>query len=132
MNIDRLLSRFRIQTKVLIFILPFVVSITAVGITGLYASGLLQGRMEVSNSVLQSLSGFKEAAASMTDFLERSTPETRDAVTQKLSGQRDMLNDMLSGLAENAEGREELQKAAASVDSIANKMAGLWTLYESE
>ena len=45
MNIDRILSRFRIQTKVLIFILPFVVSITAVGVTGLYASGLLQGRM---------------------------------------------------------------------------------------
>ena len=53
MNIDRLLSRFKIQTKVLIFILPFVVSITAVGITGLYASGLLQGRMEISNAVLQ-------------------------------------------------------------------------------
>lgn len=53
MFIDRILARFKIQTKVLFFILPFVVSICAVGITGLYASGLLQGRMEISNSTLR-------------------------------------------------------------------------------
>ena len=85
MNIDRVLSRFKIQTKVLIFILPFVVSITAVGITGLYASGLLQGRMEISNSVLQSLSGFKDVSADMSQFLENATPENRDLVTKRLT-----------------------------------------------
>ena len=52
MLIDKILSRFKIKTKVLIFVLPFVVTISAVGLTGLYASGLLQGRMEISNSVL--------------------------------------------------------------------------------
>ncbi len=31
MFIDRILARFKIQTKVLFFILPFVVSISAVG-----------------------------------------------------------------------------------------------------
>ena len=43
MLIDKILSRFKIKTKVLIFVLPFVISISAVGLTGLYASGLLQG-----------------------------------------------------------------------------------------
>ncbi len=41
--IDRLMSRIRIQTKVLILVTPFVLSIGAVGLTGLYASGQLQG-----------------------------------------------------------------------------------------
>ncbi len=54
---DRILSRFKIKTKVLLFVMPFVASISAVGLTGLYASGLLQGRLEISNNVLQSLTG---------------------------------------------------------------------------
>jgi methyl-accepting chemotaxis protein len=132
MNIDRILSRFKIQTKVLIFIAPFVVSITAVGITGLYASGLLQGRMEVSNSVLQSLSGFKDVSASMAKFLDSATPENRDMVTQKLTEQQSVLKDTLAQLGNDAEGRAELTDAAQSIDSIVGHMSGLWTLHESE
>ena len=73
MFIDRILARFKIQTKVLLFIFPFVVSICAVGFTGLYASGLLQGRMEISNSVLQSLSGFKDVYSGMNQFLQHTS-----------------------------------------------------------
>ncbi len=57
MSFDSILSRFRIQTKVLVFIFPFVISISAVGIVGLYAIELLQGRLLISNSVMTSLSG---------------------------------------------------------------------------
>ena len=45
MLIDKILSRFKIKTKVLIFVLPFVVSISAVGLTGLYASGMPSAAM---------------------------------------------------------------------------------------
>ena len=76
MFIDRILARFKIQTKVLLFIFPFVVSICAVGFTGLYASGLLQGRMEISNSVLQSLSGFKDVYSGMNQFLQHTRTAT--------------------------------------------------------
>jgi len=85
MLIDKILARFKIQTKVLVFILPFVLSICAVGFTGLYASGLLQGRMEISNSVLQSLSGFKDVYAGMNRFLQNTSEENRDAVHQRLT-----------------------------------------------
>jgi len=132
MNIDRILSRFKIQTKVLIFIAPFVVSITAVGITGLYASGLLQGRMEVSNSVLQSLSGFKDVSAAMATFLESATPDNRDLVTQKLTEQQSVLKDMLAQLDNSAEGHAELEDAAKSIDGIVGEMSSLWTLHEAE
>jgi methyl-accepting chemotaxis protein len=40
-----------------------------VGLTGYYAASLLEGRMEISNHVLQSLNGFKHVSSSMTGFL---------------------------------------------------------------
>jgi methyl-accepting chemotaxis protein len=132
MNIDRILSRFRIQTKVLIFILPFVVSITAVGVTGLYASGLLQGRMEISNSVLQSLSGFRDVGATMKEFLESATAEKRDTLQQLLTAQRDTLQTTLDQLPANAEGRPVLESAAKSVDGIVARIGDLWALHEKE
>ncbi|MFM2279833.1 MAG: hypothetical protein RLZZ444_2064, partial [Pseudomonadota bacterium] len=132
MNIDRILSRFRIQTKVLIFILPFVISISAVGFTGLYASGLLQGRMEISNSVLQSLSGFRDASDAMGQFLENTTPENRDAVASQLQTQRGNLDSMLNQLAPDAEGRAELENTLKSVDGVSQRIDDLWKLNESE
>lgn len=87
MIIDRALARFRIQTKVLVFIFPFVISILAVGLTGLYASSMLQGRMDISNTVLQTLSGFKQVYVGMTHFLQETNEETRAALEQELSTQ---------------------------------------------
>ncbi|MDQ0456130.1 methyl-accepting chemotaxis protein [Rhizobium paknamense] len=132
MFIDRLLSRFRIQTKVLIFILPFVLSISAVGFTGLYASGLLQGRIEISNSVLQSLSGFRDVSAAMTAFLDETTVASRDAVTGKLKEQQQVLKATLGQLSPDAEGRAELEQAAASVDQVTSRMDTLWSIHETE
>ncbi|MCV3766280.1 methyl-accepting chemotaxis protein [Rhizobium sp. TRM95796] len=132
MNIDRILSRFKIQTKVLIFILPFVVSITAVGLTGLYASGLLQERMEISNSVLQSLSGFRDVSDKMNKFLDETTPELRDTVKNQLIAQRDLLNQMLSQLDENAEGWSDLSEATKSINGVIDRFDGLWALHEKE
>jgi methyl-accepting chemotaxis protein len=132
MNIDRVLSRFRIQTKVLIFILPFVVSITAVGATGLYASGLLQSRMEISNSVLQTLSGFRDVSATMNDFIDEATPELRDKVESQLTSQRDLLNGMLSQIDEDAEGRLDLSNATKSINGVLGHIGDLWALREKE
>jgi methyl-accepting chemotaxis protein len=132
MSIDRILSRFNIQTKVLIFILPFVVSITAVGISGLYASGLLQGRIEISNSVLQSLSGFKDVSVAMGRFLENTTPEHRDDVARQLKQQKLAIDATLSTLDSKAEGRDVLINASKSIDGVVQHIDGLWTLYQTE
>ncbi|MGL3606861.1 methyl-accepting chemotaxis protein [Rhizobium sp. G187] len=132
MFIDRILSRFSIQTKVLIFILPFVISISAVGFTGLYASGLLQGRIEISNSVLQSLSGFRDVSASMTRFLAETTPEARDDLTRQLKQQQDNLKATLAQLGPEAGGRAELNEASALVDTVVTHVDELWKLHEAE
>jgi len=131
MLIDRILARFKIQTKVLLFILPFVVSISAVGLTGLYASGLLQGRMEISNSVLQTLSGFKDVYAGMNHFLHETTEESRKAVEDTIAAQKGVLAATAAQVA-GASGETELAGAIAATSEIENRIDGLWTLHENE
>ncbi|ANM21048.1 methyl-accepting chemotaxis domain-containing protein (plasmid) [Rhizobium sp. N541] len=127
----RLLSRVRIQTQVMVFIAPFVLSIMAVGAMGFYASSLLQGRMDISNSVLQSLSGFRNLSAAMAEFLANATQENRDAVTAKLTDQRALLKSGLDRLAADRSGEQELEQALSSIDGISTRMDSLWQLQES-
>ncbi|MDH4413548.1 MAG: HAMP domain-containing methyl-accepting chemotaxis protein [Rhizobium sp.] len=131
MFIDRLLARFKIQTKVLVFILPFVISISAVGLTGLYASNMLQGRMDISNTVLQTLSGFKQVYVGMTRFLQTTNEETRAALDRELAQQSTALAAAAEGLA-GQEGEAEIRKAMAGTAAVTTKAADLWTSYQQE
>ncbi|MGR9348408.1 methyl-accepting chemotaxis protein (plasmid) [Rhizobium leguminosarum] len=127
----RLLSRVRIQTQVMVFIVPFVFSIMAVGATGFYASSLLQGRMDISNSVLQSLSGFRDLSAAMGEFLANATQENRDVVTRKLADQRVLLKSGIDRLTADRGGQQELEQALSSIDGISARMDTLWQLQET-
>ena len=129
--LGRLLSRVRIQTQVMVFIVPFVFSIMAVGATGFYASSLLQGRMDISNSVLQSLSGFRDLSAAMGEFLASATQENRDVVTRKLADQRVLLKSGIDKLAADRSGQQELEQALSSIDGISARMDTLWQLQET-
>ncbi|MGR9214843.1 methyl-accepting chemotaxis protein (plasmid) [Rhizobium leguminosarum] len=129
--LGRLLSRVRIQTQVMVFIVPFVFSIMAVGATGFYASSLLQGRMDISNSVLQSLSGFRDLSAAMGEFLANATQENRDVVTRKLADQRVLLKSGIDRLTADRGGQQELEQALSSIDGISARMDTLWQLQET-
>ncbi|MGR9299255.1 methyl-accepting chemotaxis protein (plasmid) [Rhizobium leguminosarum] len=129
--LGRLLSRVRIQTQVMVFIVPFVFSIMAVGATGFYASSLLQGRMDISNSVLQSLSGFRDLSAAMGEFLANATQENRDVVTRKLADQRVLLKSGIDRLTADRSGQQELEQALSSIDGISARMDTLWQLQET-
>ncbi|MCV3766278.1 methyl-accepting chemotaxis protein [Rhizobium sp. TRM95796] len=132
MNIDALLSRFRIQTKVLIFILPFVAAISAVGLTGLYASGLLQARMEVSNRVLQSLSGFRDLTAAMNAFLDDASDERYSATVSTLSQQDGLLNDMYAQMRDGEAGKTELAEVISAMGKVGPQIEALKALHEKE
>lgn len=104
--IDRLLSRFKIRTKVLLLVLPFILSITAVGVTGLVTSGLLQSRMAISSDVAVSLRGFKDVYAAMIGFLDQTTEENRALVFRRLDEQRAALDTARRRLTPQSEGWE--------------------------
>ncbi|MBX9456666.1 MAG: methyl-accepting chemotaxis protein [Rhizobium sp.] len=125
--IDRMMSRVKIQTKVIVLLLPFVISITAVGLTGLYASGLLQGRIEISNSVLQSLSGFKQVYSSMSGFLMKPSAETHDRAAQDVATQLDLLKGTTEGLRSETD-VTLLAEAVNQSATISGNIEALWAL----
>lgn len=102
---DRLLSRFRLQTKVIIFVLPFIISICAVGFLGHYAAGLLQSRLETSSQVMQVLSGFRDVSASMREFLDEASEEGRDRVKADLFAQQSHLQALVANAGATGKAR---------------------------
>lgn len=131
-SFDSILSRFRIQTKVLVFIFPFVVSISAVGLVGLYALDLLQGRLIISNSVMTSLSGFRDVSASMARFLDQTDEKNRADLHTRISDQKSVLQQTLAGLEPTAEGRGDLESAIASTAEIDKGVDALWAIHQNE
>lgn len=132
MKIDDLLSRFKIQTKVLAFIFPFVISISAVGLVGLYASGLLQGRLTISNGIMTSLTGFRDVSASMTQFLGHTNEDSFADVNTRLKDQKQILANTLSSLKPDAEGADDLRAAIQTATKVESGMANLWQMHEQE
>ena len=126
--IDKVLSRFKIKTKVVLFVLPFIISISAVGLTGLYASGMLQSRMEISNNVLQSLTGFKELYASLDAFLKDTTQANRDKVHADLADQAKVLAATRSQIGAGGVGAGTLDEAVLHVNVVDGIVQKLWTL----
>jgi len=129
--IDRLMSRFKIQTKVIVLIAPFVLSICAVGLTGLYTSDRLQGRMEISNSVLQSLSGFKTVFASMSDFLRNPSQDTHNLAAGTVAAQLALLSQTMQGLRAQTD-VALLEQALEQSKSIAHNVETLWSLQQTQ
>jgi len=125
------MSRFKIQTKVIVLVLPFVASISAVGLTGLYASGMLQGRMEISNSVLQSLSGFKQVFASMSDFLMQPNQEKHDRAARDATDQLALLKDTTQGLRAETD-VTLLDEAASQSATISANIESIWGLQKQQ
>ncbi|QLF69412.1 HAMP domain-containing protein [Peteryoungia desertarenae] len=132
MLIDQILSRFSISTKVMAFVVPFVLSITAVGLMGLYASGMLQHRMEISNGTMRSLNGFRNLNASMGEFLNQTSEETRNTVTTQLQEQKASLQANLSEIGDDGTGRNFLDDALNGTSEVSEKIDHLWQLYQSE
>ncbi|MGA1801677.1 methyl-accepting chemotaxis protein [Rhizobium sp. HT1-10] len=129
--IDRLMSRVRIQTKVLLLVTPFILCIFAVGLTGIYASRLLEGRMEVSNEVLQSLSGFKNVFSSMTSFLMKPSQETHDSAAAQAHDQIALLKQTADGLRATSD-VALLDQALSEAATIPDKIEAIWQLQSNQ
>ncbi len=61
--------------------------------------------MEVSNRVLQSLSGFRDLTAAMNDFLDNASNQTYAATVDTLSRQDALLKDMYAQMRDGETAR---------------------------
>ncbi|OLP56298.1 chemotaxis protein [Rhizobium rhizosphaerae] len=131
MSVDKMLSRYSFQTKVILLLLPFVLSISVVGLTGIWASGLLQNRIETSNNVLQTLTGFRDLAASMHRFLSETTEAALVEVKDRIARQQDTLSLMLNE-AQLDGGASDLAKARTTIEETGKYVDELWALHSNK
>jgi methyl-accepting chemotaxis protein len=127
MNIDGLLSRFRIQTKIFLMVTPFVLSIVLVGLVGLYSNQILRGRIEISNVVLQSMDGYKQVFASISGFLRDPAKGNFDKAAADVAQQKARLADVIASL-KNQTDVALLEQALAQTDKISDNTNRLWKL----
>lgn len=127
MNIDGLLSRFRIQTKIFLMVTPFVLSILLVGVVSLYSNQILRGRIEISNVVLQSMNGYKQVFASISGFLREPVKANFDKAAADVAQQKARLGDVI----ETLKGQTDvtlLDQALNQTGKIAENNDKLWKL----
>ncbi|WVT77940.1 methyl-accepting chemotaxis protein (plasmid) [Sinorhizobium chiapasense] len=124
---DRVLARFRIQTKVVILVLPLLITIAAVGVTGLYATGVLEARLNVSNDVVRLLSGFKGAYAGITAFLREPNDETFTRASSITAAQISEIDRAIEGIPD-AQDVTELRKAQEATRTILSYVSEIWRI----
>jgi len=131
MNIDKLLARFSIQTKVVVLVIPLIAAIAGLAAINLYTGSLLGGRLTGASASIETLSGFKEAYAGMNEFLQRATIEKRDEVIIDLDAQVEEFEKILA-LAGNAAESGALEHARSVAVNLRESINGLWSVHVEE
>lgn len=128
---EAILSRFSIQTKVLVFLVPLVATIGCLGTLGYYSSNTLSSRLSVSNTVLDALTGFKDTYADMTKYLRKTTEANKSVVIGRLSDQQAVLTRVLNAMGEDRD-TELLVSAQKRTDEINRGVDVLWEVFATE
>ncbi|OCW56147.1 methyl-accepting chemotaxis protein [Hoeflea olei] len=131
MDIDRLLARFSIQTKVVVLVMPLILGMAGLAAINLYTGSLLGGRLSGTSASIESLSGFKEAYAGMTNFLHDQREDKRAAVMQSLDDQLARMDKVLA-LADNPRESEALAGSRALAGQLRGDVDALWALHTKE
>jgi len=131
MPIDRLLARFSIQTKVLIFVVPLIGGIASLAAINFYTGSMLGQRLDGTGASIQSLSGFQEAYTGMNEFLEHTTEEKRGEVIRQLDAQVETLVEKQK-LAANETEQQALANASDVAMDLRTNIDALWALHGQE
>ena len=124
---DRMLARFRIQTKVVVLVLPLLLTILAVGATGLYATSVLEARLNTSNDVVRLLSGFKRVYAGITTFLRAPDDATFKQASDITAAQISELDRMIE-VFPDARLAAALRTAQEATRTILSHINEIWKL----
>ncbi|AKI02097.1 methyl-accepting chemotaxis protein [Hoeflea sp. IMCC20628] len=131
MNIDKLLASFSIQTKVVVLVIPLIAGIAGLAAINLYTGSMLGSRLTGTSASIETLSGFKEAYAGMTNFLHDQNEEKRAAVMESLDSQLSRMETMLA-LAENQLETDALGGSRALAEDLRGDVDRLWSLHGAE
>ena len=131
MNLDKLLARISIQSKVIVFVLPLIGGILGLAAVNYYAGGLLSQRLGGATASIATLSGFKRAYSEMSNFLTVTTEENRAEVILHLEEQVASMEETLAFASSEAE-RQSLNEARELTLDLQLKTDRLWELFNLE
>lgn len=131
MNIDKLLASFSIQTKVVVLVIPLIAGIAGLAAINFYTGSMLGSRLTGTSASIETLSGFKEAYAGMTNFLRDQNEEKRAVVMKSLDSQVSRMENMLA-LAETKLEADALGDSRVLAEELRGDVDRLWTLHGAE
>ncbi|WP_337268882.1 methyl-accepting chemotaxis protein [Oryzifoliimicrobium ureilyticus] len=128
--IDRLLQGRKIVTKVLLFVVPFVLLIAGIGLAGYHTAKTLNGHMTVTRATIENISDFENLQAALQNFTD--TPDDKswqmlnDAISRQAVGVEN-----LDRLVQSPEDRGRLSAVTALAAQMRQKADRLWTVKQS-
>lgn len=131
MAVGNLLERGRIQTKIVIIIMPLLLGMVSLAVVNSVAGSMLSSRLEGTNAGLVRLSGYKLAYEKMGDFLEDSSEDNRDVVKRLLGEQVLQLRRNMA-LASSPQEQADLGEARTTTIAMQAKIYQLWVLHLGE
>jgi methyl-accepting chemotaxis protein len=131
MWLDRLLSYFQVQTKVLIFVIPFILSLGAVVFTSAYTSSRMEKRMNVSNALLEQLSGFKEVFSSINEFRQAPNDNSFQSAERAVDRQVELISQTGTHVGDITVSHE-IEDVAAQTTALEHSLNEMWQAHQAE
>ncbi|WP_286299978.1 methyl-accepting chemotaxis protein [Aminobacter sp. SS-2016] len=131
MNISGLLAKGRIQTKIIILVLPLMVGILTLAGVNYLSSRMLDKRLEGTSASILTLGGYKQAQEQMNLFLSATTQSSLTSVKKLLDDQVSQIDKNIA-LASSPDELADLHKAQVITLALQGKVHELWTMYQGE
>ncbi|MBB3302213.1 methyl-accepting chemotaxis protein [Rhizobium sp. BK077] len=131
MAFGNLLEKGRIQTKIVLIVMPLLLGMISLAVVNAVAGSMLNDRLHGTNAGIVTLGGYKQTYEKMAGFLEKSDHVNRDAVKRLLGEQILQLekNMMLASLPQEM---ADLREARTITIFMQAKIYQLWVLQLGE
>jgi len=131
MVFGNLLEKGRIQTKIILIIMPLLLGMVSLAVVNAIAGSMLDDRLHGTNAGIITLGGYKQTYEKMAGFLEKSDQTNRDAV-KRLLGEQVLQLEKNMVLASSPQELADLREARTVTIFMQAKIYQLWVLQLGE
>lgn len=131
MVFGNLLEKGKIQTKIILIVMPLIMGTVSLAVVNAIAGSMLNARLHGTNAGIVTLGGYKQTYEKMAGFLEKSDQANRDAV-KRLLGEQVLQLEKNMVLASSPQELADLREARTVTIFMQAKIYQLWVLQLGE
>jgi methyl-accepting chemotaxis protein len=131
MVFGNLLEKGRIQTKIILIVMPLLMGMVSLAVVNSVAGSMLNDRLHGTNAGIVTLGGYKQTYEKMAGFLEKSDQVNRNAV-KRLLGEQVLQLEKNMVLASSPQELADLRGARTVTTFMQAKIYQLWVLQLGE